>query len=134
MKVSDLKANDSRIIGAFKKYADLVSRGVIYAQPMYAMADGMGAGKMASTSNNPTDPTQMIRDGKVAIWNEGALFTGDPTSPAPKFTVGHAVQPLTTGSDLNLGSEGYMISGGTKNPAEAWTFIEWLSRQNVTTE
>jgi ABC-type glycerol-3-phosphate transport system substrate-binding protein len=26
-----------------------------------------------------------------------------------------------------------MISGGTKNPAAAWTFIEWLSRQIVTT-
>ena len=26
-----------------------------------------------------------------------------------------------------------MISGGTKHPAEAWTFIEWLSRQSVTT-
>ena len=136
MKVSDLKANDPRIIGAFKKYADLVNRGVIYAQPMHAMADGMGAGKIAGNGvnpSNPTDPTQMIRDGKIAIWNEGALFTGDPTTPAPAFTVGHAVQPLTTASDLNLGSEGYMISGGTKNPAAAWTFIEWLSRQTVTT-
>lgn len=136
MQVSDLKANDARIIGAFKKYADLVNRGVIYAQPMYAMADGMGAGKIAGNSVNPsipTDPTQMVRDGKIAIWNEGVLFTGDPTSPAPPFTVGHAVQPFTAGSDLNLGSEGYMISGGTKNPAEAWAFIEWLSRQSVTT-
>lgn len=132
MKISDLKANDTRIIDAYKKYADLINRGVIYTQPMYAMADGMGAEKM-SDPGYLTDPTQLIREGKIAIWNEGALFTGDPTSPAPPFTVGHAVLPFTKASDLNLGSEGYMISGGTKHPAEAWTFIEWLSRQSVTT-
>ena len=133
MKPNELKANDSRIIDAFKKYADLVNRGVVYAQPMYAMAyEGMADSRPAGPGN-PSDPAQMVRDGKIAIWNEGVLFTGDPTSPAPAFTVGHAVQPFTAASDLNLGSEGYMISGGTKNPAEAWTFIEWLSRQAVTT-
>lgn len=136
MKVTDLKANDPRIIGAFKKYADLVNRGVIYSQAIMAMADGgMAAGKIMGNGiypGNPTDPAQMIRDGKIAIWNEGALFTGDPTVSLPPFIVGHAVLPFTSASDINLGSEGYMISGGTKNPSEAWTFIEWLSRQTVT--
>lgn len=132
MQPSDLKANDTRIIDAYKKYTDLVNRGVIFTQPMYASGDvGMSAGNTMA-GGGATDPIQMIRDGKIAIWNEGALFTGDPTTPAPSFSVGHAVQPLTKASDLNLGSEGYMISGGTKNPAAAWTFIEWLSRQSVT--
>lgn len=136
MKISELKANDTRIIDAYKKYADLVNRGVIYAQPLYGMRDSeMNVG--SSTSTQPIDefidPTQLIREGKIAIWNESALFTGDPTSPALPFTVGHAVQPFTNASDLNIGNEGYIISGGTKHPAEAWTFIEWLSRQSITT-
>jgi ABC-type glycerol-3-phosphate transport system substrate-binding protein len=127
---SELDANAPKIVSALKKYADLVNRGVIYAQPM---ADRPVAGQGAEASPGvPSDPDQMILAGKIAIWRDDTLqVLRKPVNPAPSFTIGQAVQPIfKIHSDPE--SSGYMISGGTKNPAETWTFIEWLSRQPMT--
>ena len=127
---SELDANAPKIVSALKKYADLVNRGVIYSQPM---ADRPAAGQGAEASPGvPSDPDQMILAGKIAIWRDDTLqVLRKPVNPAPSFAIGQAVQPIfKIHSDPE--SSGYMISGGTKNPAETWTFIEWLSRQPMT--
>lgn len=127
LKKSELDANAPKIVSALKKYADLVNRGVVYSQPM---ADRPTASLSSEASPAmPSDPDQMILAGKIAIWQEGPLqVKRNPANPAPSFTIGQAVPP-TFKIHSEPWSSGYMISGGTKNPAETWTFIEWLSRQ-----
>ena len=124
---SELDANAPKIVSALKKYADLVNRGVIYSQPMADRPTGSWSSEDSPVM--PSDPDQMILAGKIAIWQEGTLqVKRNPENPAPSFAIGQAVQP-TFKIHSDPWSSGYMISGGTKNPAETWTFIEWLSRQ-----
>lgn len=80
-----------------------------------------------------TDPSQLVRDGRVAIWGELYLSEPDGSNWQPAFPVGQVPYPISDqlNSIFSFGSEGFIISGGTQYPNEAWRWVEWLSRQPI---
>ena len=129
MKPADLTANDPKIIEALRLYKDYIDRGVVLGP---GSSYGIGVepavtGKDPSTFN---DPTQLVRDGKVAMWNESALCCGDQAQAVP-FEIGSAVMPTGSYIDTMTYAEGYIVSSGTRSPQAAWTFVEWLTRQPI---
>jgi ABC-type glycerol-3-phosphate transport system substrate-binding protein len=131
MSPADLKSGDQRIIDVYRKYKDLVDRGVIMPPNPYMVMP------IAYESSDPSlpiegqDPVQRIRNGEIGIWSDSAMFTGDPSTPPVAFEVGSVALPLGPHVDLMTYADGYMISGGTTNPQAAWTFVEWLTRQEI---
>lgn len=124
---NELKAGDTRIINVLQKYADLVARGVIYGQTQSAY----GAGNAMRMPGDYVDPAELIKAGKVAIWTDGAVYTPDGSAAQFTFDVGYATMPPGPHTDLNYYSEGFVMSGGTAHPSEAWTLMEWMTRQNL---
>jgi ABC-type glycerol-3-phosphate transport system substrate-binding protein len=121
---SNINAKAPNIVKALNKYADLVHRGVIYAQPH---TDQSTASQ--DTTATSGDPDHMILAGKIAIWSEEALHV--QRAPAPLLSAAQFNHYFKING--NPKSTGYMISSGTQNPNETWTFIEWLSRQPLNT-
>jgi ABC-type glycerol-3-phosphate transport system substrate-binding protein len=85
-----------------------------------------------------TDPTQLVRDGKVAIWDASYVppvaCDGPDCNPQQtefSFPVGKLPYPSSIPGFFYGGTDGYIISAGTAHPAESWKWIEWLSRQQV---
>ena len=126
MGPNDLKIGDTKVLNALQKYADLTKRGVIYATPGY-----MAYGARQSAQNDTTDPTELIKSGKIAIWVESALYSEDGGVPDLPFEIGFTSMPNGPHENLNFYTEGLIMSGGTVHPNEAWTLMEWLSRQNL---
>lgn len=131
MSTADLKSGDQRIIDVYRKYKDLVDRGVIMPPNPYSIMPAMIEGEASTMPVETKDPVQRIRDGEVGIWSDSAMFTGDPNTPPVSFTVGSVALPIGPHIDMTTYSEGYMISGGTTNPQAAWTFAEWMTRQEI---
>ncbi len=129
MNPSDLKANDPKIIEALRLYKDYIDRGVVVG-PSNTMGAGMAAGSTGKEPSMLNDPTQLVRDGKVALWGESAICCGDQ-GQALTFPIGSAVMPNGTYIDTMTNTEGYIVSSGTKSPAAAWTFVEWMTRQPI---
>ncbi len=131
MTPTDLKSGDPKIIDVYRKYKDLVDRGVIMPPNPYSVMPAAVTGETSTMPVDTLDPVQRIRNGEVGIWSDSAMFTGDPSTPPVTFTVGSVALPMGPHVDLLTYSEGYMISGGTTNPQAAWTFAEWLTRQEI---
>lgn len=126
MGPNDLQIGDTKVLNALQKYADLTKRGVIYAMPNY-----MAYGSRQSTQDGGPDPTEMIKSGKIAIWVEGSLYSEDGGVPDLPFEIGFTSMPNGLHETINFYTEGLIMSGGTTHPNEAWTLMEWLSRQNL---
>jgi|YNPMSStandDraft_1061717.scaffolds.fasta_scaffold00581_3 multiple sugar transport system substrate-binding protein len=76
------------------------------------------------------DPTQLVREGRVAIWSDMTYISNDDgTRWTPDFPVGRVPFPASALMQFFTYSEGFIISGGTAHPEAAWRWIEWLSRQ-----
>ena len=131
MSPADLKSGDQRIIDVYRKYKDLVDRGVIMPPNPYMVMPIAYESSDTSLPIEGQDPVQRIRNGEIGIWSDSAMFTGDPSTPPVPFAVGSVALPLGPHVDLMTYAEGYMISGGTTNPQAAWTFVEWLTRQEI---
>jgi multiple sugar transport system substrate-binding protein len=131
MSLSDLKSGDQRIIDVYRKYKDLVDRGVIMPPNPYMVMPAVSEESASTMPVDMQDPIQRIRNGEIGIWSDSALFTGDPSAPPIPFSVGSVALPMGPHVDLMTYSEGYMISGGTTNPQAAWTFAEWMTRQEI---
>lgn len=79
------------------------------------------------------DPMQLIRNGRIAMWPSDALGVredGTPMTADLPFEVGKIPYPTVAGLDFG-GGDGYIISGGTQHPNEAWKWIEFLTRQQT---
>ena len=129
MKPEDFKGNDPKIIEALRLYKDYVDRGVVLG-PGSSYGVGMERADASKDPSTLNDPTQMVRDGKVAMWNEAALCCGDQARAVP-FEIGSARMPNGSYIDTMTYAEGYIISSGTRSPQAAWTFVEWLTRQPI---
>ncbi|MBM4413792.1 MAG: extracellular solute-binding protein, partial [Chloroflexi bacterium] len=131
MPLSDLKPGDQRIIDVYRKYKDLVDRGVILPPNPYSVMPAVTQGEATTMPVDGGDPVQRIRDGQIGIWSDSALFTGDPSTPPVDFTVASVASPVGPHVDMTTYAEGFMVSGGTTNPKAAWTFVEWMTRQEI---
>ncbi|MFM2308462.1 MAG: hypothetical protein RLY87_582 [Chloroflexota bacterium] len=131
MSPRDLKADDPKIIEALRLYKDYIDRGVVVG-PGNSYGIGMEESRITNGKDPATflDPTQMVRDGKVAMWNESAICCGDQAQGLT-FPIGSAVMPNGSYIDTMTSAEGYLISSGTRSPQAAWTFVEWLTRQPI---
>lgn len=73
---------------------------------------------------------RVILDQRVGMWQYGALYL-NPQDPKPTFDIGVAAYPAIP--PTLLGSiDGYVMSAGTQHPQEAWRWLSFLSRQQVT--
>jgi hypothetical protein len=126
MGPNDLKIGDTKVLNALQKYADLTKRGVIYATPGFTTY-----GARQSAQIGAPDPTELIKTGKIAIWVESALYSEDGGVPDLPFEIGFTSLPNGPHENFNFYTEGLIMSGGTVHPNEAWTLMEWLSRQNL---
>jgi multiple sugar transport system substrate-binding protein len=131
MTPAELKSGDQRIIDIYRQYKDLVDRGVIMPPNPYSIMPIANEENASTMPADVQDPVQRIRNGEIGIWSDSALFTGDPSAPPVPFSVGSVALPTGPHIDLMTYSEGYMISGGTTNPQAAWTFAEWMTRQEI---
>ena len=116
-----LNIDRPEVVAVFEQVHQMAQNGTIFAAP-----------PMTGEGDEPaTPPDQLIREGKAAIWLADML-PSDPNVPESQlpFEVGYApLPPLSNGLNFGGGADGFMISGGTQHPNEAWKWIEFLSRQ-----
>lgn len=130
MQPQDLQPNDPKIIEALRQYKDYVDRGVVLG-PMNYGPVGMGAREsMPVNPSEYVDPMQLLKDGKIGLWNDSAICCGDQAFSLT-YTTGAAVMPAGSYTETMTSSEGYLISSGTRSPQAAWTLVEWLTRQII---
>ena len=121
---AQIKLDSPAVLAAVKRLRTLVDGGALF-RPEY------------KEGANPTDPGQLIQDGKVAIWGQefvqvadGPGATGQPQQDY-SFAVGKAPYPSTFAGFYGGGADGYIISAGSAHPTESWQWIEFLSRQQT---
>lgn len=131
-----LRLDQPEIVESVARLQQLINSGALY-RPDFGRPEGPADGPIGQ----PVDPAQIIRDGKVGIWAQDFLgFSGPRPIDGPagsasgatdlSFEVGTIAYPAnTTAQYLNV--DGYIISAGTEHPAEAWQWIEFLSRQQT---
>jgi ABC-type glycerol-3-phosphate transport system substrate-binding protein len=119
-----VKLDSPAVLAAVKRLRALVDGGALF-RPEY------------KEGANPIDPSQLIRDGKVAIWGQefvqvadGPGATGQPQQDY-SFAIGKAPYPSTFAGFYGGGADGYIISAGSAHPNESWQWIEFLSRQQT---
>lgn len=133
-QAGQIKLDQSQIVDGVGRVRTLIDNGALY-RPDY------NARPEAAPSAPAADPTQLIRDGKVGIWGQEFFGGGGPrpidssiqgggSSDELPFEVGKIAYPAGA---INFfgGVDGYIISAGTAHPAEAWKWIEFLSRQQT---
>ncbi len=83
---------------------------------------------------NTAKAEEIVMDGRVGMWMPHQL-PNRPNSPQPAFEVGTMVFPASSGDPIfYFGMPmGTIMSSGTQHPQEAWTWLEFLSRQQVDT-
>lgn len=129
----EVKLDDPEVIAAIQRVQGLIESGALYEQEQFGdgPADGPGI-------NPPADPSQLIKDGRIGIWMQDILpietdENGNPRSQDLGFQIGTAAYPNL--SLMNLfgagGGDGFVISGGTAYPNQAWKWIEYLSRKQT---
>lgn len=122
------RLTDDIYMKTFEKLRDLTKRNVIY-NPY-----GSPAQNTPNAAKFSMDPMQIVREGKVALW-DSTTFYGSTDSTTFPFKVGTISYPANIGRALQyMGTtaEGYVISSGTAYPQAAWAWIEFLSRQATT--
>lgn len=122
------RLTDDIYLKTFEQLRDLNKRNVIYNPYSFPPPNS------PSASTPVADPMQLIREGKVAMW-DSSMFYGSDSISFP-FKIGTLSYPDTMKRSLQfMGSysEGYVISSGTAYPQAAWAWIEFLSRQATTT-
>jgi multiple sugar transport system substrate-binding protein len=86
-------------------------------------------GYLAQQTQKPVDVQQLVLDNRIALWPEDAVVTPDDRSTQRfdniAFPAGY--NPLAGQVDY-----GYSISAGTSHPQEAWQWVAFLSRQDLT--
>lgn len=117
------------VLAAAEQFISLQQQGVLYLPGLSQMEAQAG-----QTEEQP-DASQLIRDGRVALWDyDFAIMSSDssdnPGLPSFPFDTGFVPYP-TDGTGSMNSSDGYIISGGTSHPNEAWKWIEFLSRQII---
>jgi multiple sugar transport system substrate-binding protein len=124
---SEVRLDTPEIENGVTRIQSLIDGGALY-RPVYR----------EGPSQEFVDPGQMIRDGKVAIWAQDFMpvVCDGPGCPPQQdtdydFEIGKVPYPSTIPGFYSGGYDGYIISGGTAHPAEAWKWIEFLSRQNI---
>lgn len=121
LPLMETDVSEQRFVDAINQVRDLFKRGVLYAP-------------FGSDSNQPPpDPVQLIREGRIAMWPSMSLNYGSDGQEVdpPAFTIGNTTFPTIRNFQTETYGEGLFISGGTAFPNESWTWIEWLSRQNI---
>lgn len=119
LPVDEVQFDDPVYEAVIERVQELQENGVIYTPYGPKMDQG-------------EDPHQLIREGRVGIWPSEFAYYGPegPTSDEYPFDVGQVPYPQGNYSTyFSGGNEGYIISGGTVHPNEAWKWIEFLSRQ-----
>ncbi|MEM8529960.1 MAG: extracellular solute-binding protein [Chloroflexota bacterium] len=123
----DIVLNDPAIVSSIERIRELSDSGALY--------NGLSGFGLETDDTEPVDPAQMVQDGRVGIWPSEMLaysfFEGEEQNNELNFETG--IVPYPTGDGLFDfgGSDGYLISGGTAHPNEAWKWIEFLSRQDI---
>jgi ABC-type glycerol-3-phosphate transport system substrate-binding protein len=103
---------------ALERVAALAKSGALYYKPQDPGVPIRG-----------DDFRKLIVEQHAAIWPREMLFSG-PDSDKPAFAIGTAPLPPSP-QPFYGGSEGYVMSGGTQHPQEAWRWLAFLSRQQV---
>lgn len=118
---AELRLDDRRIVGGIERVRQLQQERVLF-QP-YQSGENI----------QPVDPAALVSEGRVAIWSD-VYMPGPDGEPLPPqgVTIGRVPFPKDTVEPWGgPGGEGFIISGGTAYPNESWTWIEWLSRQQI---
>jgi multiple sugar transport system substrate-binding protein len=117
----ELRLDDERIVRAIERVRELYRERVFF-NPYPASPDAQ-----------PIDPGVVVSEGRLAIWGDVYISGPDGQPAEPQgISIGRVPMP-TDGWDLfgGPGGDGFFISGGTAYPQESWTWIEWLSRQQI---
>lgn len=134
-----IKLDQPEIVDAVTRLQSLVESGALL-RPTYSQPAANGG-----PISQQNDPAQLVRDGKLGIWPSDVLNNGpvavdtggqgsSSTQSSPtadlNFEVGTITYPPST-LNFYTNVDGYLISAGTEHPAEAWKWIEFLSRQQI---
>lgn len=125
--IDKIKLDSPEIIAAIENMIKLQDSGALYGV------------KETRDGKPPADPSQLVRDGKVGIWMQDVLpqsvdpATGASDTSKLPFSIGTVPYPkLDIMNMMGFGAnDGYVISGGTAHPNEAWKWLEYLSRQQT---
>ena len=82
-----------------------------------------------TTIDAASDVRTMIANQEIAIWEPG-LFAATSSDWVAPFEIGTAFYPKDSYlSSANIKVDGFIMSGGTQYPQEAWRWLSFLSRQ-----
>jgi multiple sugar transport system substrate-binding protein len=120
-----VQLTDDPFVTALEQTRSLVDQGAIFSQQVFA-----------ADQEQAIDPQQLIAAGRVGIWDHEysqMMYSpeGSHSSVPYDFTVGTVPYPPMH-AGFQGGIDGYIISSGSRHPQQAWKWIEFLSRQQLT--
>lgn len=134
-QAGQVRLDQPEVVESVMRLRGLIESGALY-RPDYG---GRPQGPADGPIDQPVDPSQVIRDGKVGIWAQDFLGFAGPRPIEGGGSSQAAELPFETGTiayPANMVNpytnvDGYIVSAGTEHPAEAWQWIEFLSRQQT---
>lgn len=121
--IEEIQFDAPAFAAALERVQNLADSGAIYVTPSES-----GVARFVSG-----DTSELIQSGQVGIWRP-SMFSMGADAEEPAFEVGTLPMPTVHGeipSLLTGTPSGYVMSGGTEHPQEAWRWLAFLSRQDV---
>ncbi len=109
---------DSQMVAALEWYANL-----FLVHQVAPVLEGL------SFSSRWQEERNLIDARKVAMW--GGLSSDMDRLEFSSRDLGFVPYPQSSEANRYIEYKGYMISGGTQHPQEAWRWLSWLSYQDV---
>jgi ABC-type glycerol-3-phosphate transport system substrate-binding protein len=144
MSPDEVQLDRPEVIAAVERVKRWYEQGVLLS-PYVSPAEG----EMDEAALTARQPENMVRAGRVAMWDEelieSRLSSSSASSASPDtgerqtsssfpFEVGVLPYPTNRSNPLFMGAvHGYIISSGTRHPEAAWQWIEFLSRHPLDT-
>lgn len=127
--IQDIELDSATIVAVAERIRSLGESGAIF-MPQRMSAEAEDGAELPN-------PRELIGAGRVALWDDSYAMMGQEMGDSIQmgaesfpFEQGKVAYP-TTQVQFTGGGSGYMISGGTQYPQAAWTWIEFLSRQEL---
>ncbi|MCG8353694.1 MAG: extracellular solute-binding protein [Chloroflexales bacterium] len=114
-----VQLDSPEVVAAMERVMGLFADGIVYTPPQ--IRDG--------SILTADDFMPLIREQKIGMWPDG--FEQFASSDSLLFDIGIAPYPLSFLPSQRISTQGYIMSGGTPYPEQAWRWLDFISRQAI---